>query len=287
MKKSPHLYAITTIVLWSLAFPLTKLVLREVTPFSLGFLRYAAASVALLALCFITRMPLPKWRDIPWFFAGGFAGFFLYMVTFNTGASSVSSATSSVIISSAPVMTAGLAVLFFKEKLQARQWIAMALELSGVLILTLYGAVFTTNTGTLWLILAALSVSCYNLIQRRLTRTYSALQITAYSIFAGTLCLAIFAPAAVREVPSVSVMPLVYLAILGVFPSAIGYIAWATAFAKAERTSQVTNYMFFTPLLAGLFGALFGEGAPDISTWVGGGVILLGAAIFYTKRKEF
>ena len=288
MKNSFHPYAATTILVWALAFPLTKLALESFSPFSLGFLRYAAASVALLALCLITRMPLPKMRDLPWFALAGLTGFFLYMVAFNTGMlRGVTSATSSVIIAGVPVITAGLATLFFRERLRGIQWFAIVVEFMGVLILALYGAVFTTNIGTLWLILSALLVSCYNLLQRRLTRTYSALQVTAYSVFAGTILLAIFAPGAARELPAAPLSAMVYVLILGLLSSAVGYIAWAKAFQKAERTSQAANYMFFTPFLAGLLGFLFAGEVPDASTWIGGGVILLGAGLFnWTGRKR-
>ena len=286
MKRSPHPFAATTVLVWALAFPLTTLALRGFSAFSLGFLRYAVASAALLVLCLARRLPLPKLKDIPWFIAAGAAGFFLYMVAFNTGmAYGVSSATSSVILASVPVITAGLASLFFSEKLRARQWAAMALEFLGVLILALYGAVFTANLGTLWLVLAALLVSCYNLLQRRLTRNYSPLQVTAYSVFFGTLLLAVFAPKAVGELPATPAAFIVPVLALGLFSSALGYIAWATAFQKAERTATVTNYMFFTPFVAGLLGYLFFREVPGVATWIGGGVILLGAGLFYFGKK--
>jgi drug/metabolite transporter (DMT)-like permease len=35
-----------------------------------------------------------------------------------------------------------------------------------------------------------------------------------------------------------------YIALLGIFSSAIAYIAWTKAFSLAKQTSQVSNYMF-------------------------------------------
>lgn len=292
MKKSQtftnsfHPYAMITILCWSLAYVLTRLALQHFSALSLGFLRYAVASVALLIICFAAKMKLPAKRDIPWFILSGIAGFFLYMIAFNVGTSYVTAATSSVVLASVPVLTALLAVIFFREKLRIRQWAAIAVEFAGILVLTLYDAVFSANAGVLWLLLAVLLLSIYNLLQRRLIRTYSALQSTAYSIYAGTFFLLIFAPRSMVELQSAPATPIICVLILGVFSSAIAYIAWAKAFEKAEKTSDVSNYMFFTPLLAGLLGFLLAGEVPNSSTWFGGVLILGGALVFNLVPKK-
>lgn len=280
MRKSFHLYAIITILCWSLAYVFTKLAMQHFSALPLGFLRCAVASIALLAACLITRMPLPQIRDIPWFIASGASGFFFYLIAFNTGTWYVSSATSSVVIASVPVFTALFASVLFKEKLSLPHWLATAVEFAGILVLTLYGAVFTANNGVLLLLLAALSLSCYNLLQRRLIRSYTALQSTTYSIFAGTVLLAIFSPQAIMELKDAPAIYIWYVLILGVFSSAIAYIAWSKAFEKAERTSQVSNYMFFTPFVAGLLAFAIANEMPDPSTWIGGALIIFGAVLF-------
>jgi hypothetical protein len=38
------------------------------------------------------------------------------------------------------------------------------------------------------------------------------------------------------------------------FPNAIDYLWWSKAFFVAAKTSDVTNFMFITPLLAALMG---------------------------------
>ena len=280
LRDSFHPYAITTILIWSLTYVVTRLALQYFTALSLSFLRYAIASAILLVICLITKMKLPQKRDFPWFIASGIAGFFLYMIAFNIGTGYVTAATSSVIIASVPVFTALLAALFYKEKLITRQWIAIGVEFAGILILTLYGAVFTANIGILWLLAAALLLSCYNLLQRKLTRSYTALQSTTYSIFVGTILLAVFAPRSLGEIKAAPTIQLVYVLILGVFSSTIAYIAWSKAFEKAERTSQVSNYMFFTPFITGVLGFLLAGEIPDPSTWVGGVFIIAGAILF-------
>lgn len=280
LKDSFHTYAIITIIFWSLAFVLTRLALEYFSAFSLGFLRYAFASCALIVIALITKMKLPKKADAKWFALSGALGFFLYMISFNKGCETVTSATGSVIIATVPVITSLLARFVYKEKLKVLQWIAIAIEFSGVVVLTLLDSSFSFNHGLIWLVFASLLLSTYNLLQRKLTKTYSGLQASAFSIFFGTIMLAVFLPTSVNDLRSAPPISILYIAILGVFSSAIAYAAWAQAFKKAEKASSVSNYMFVTPFLASLMGFLFAGEEIDTPTLIGGGIILFGLFIF-------
>lgn len=281
LRDSFHPYAIITIVFWSLAYVLTRLALHHFSAFSLGLLRYAIASFTLLLMILLTGMKMPKKTDVKWFLLTGMFGFFLYMIAFNQGCVTVTAATSSIIIATAPVMTALLARFIDQEKLNVFQWAAIAIEFLGVIILTLMNHAFTLNHGLIWLLLAAISLSAYNLFQRKLTKTYTGLQVSAYSIFAGTAMLIIFLPDSVKEVQQAPAIQLVYLAVLGVFSSAIAYAAWAHAFKKAKQASSVSNYMFMTPFLTSLLGFVLANETPDIPTIIGGAVILTGTLVFH------
>ncbi len=279
-KDSHHPWAMATILFWSMAFVLTRLALQHFSVFSLGFLRYLVASCALIIVLIVKKTPLPAKSDWIWFLFSGAVGFFLYMLAFNKGCETVSSATGSVVLATAPVLTALLARFIHGENLKPYQWAAMAVEFVGVAILTLMDGVFSVNAGLLYLLGAVVLLSAYNLLQRRLTKTYSGLQASAYSVLAGTLMLSIFAPQAVPQALTAPPIQLLYIVVLGVFSSAIAYVAWANAFAKADKASSVSNYMFVTPLLATILGFLMANEVPDRGTIWGGGIILLGVLLF-------
>ena len=279
-KDSFHPYAAITIVFWSLAYVFTRLALQVFSTFSLGFLRYLIASAALIVIAFITKMKPPRARDLPLFAISGAVGFFLYMICFNQGQSTVTAATGSVVIATVPVITALFARFLYGEQLRPLQWTAIAVEFMGVAVLTLLNSSLSLNSGLFWLILAALELSGYNLIQRKLTKRYTALQASTFSIFFGTLLLAVFSSAALREVAHAPAIQFVYLGVLGIGSSAIAYVSWAKAFSKAKQTSQVSNYMFITPFLTSIFGFLFAGEIPDTATVIGGGIILLGVLLF-------
>jgi len=130
-------------------------------------------------------------------------------------------------------------------------------------------------------------LSIYNLLQRFLTKTYTALQASTFSIFFGTILLAVFLPASLKEVSHAPGIQLVYIAILGVFSSAIAYVAWSKAFVKVKQTSQVSNYMFVTPFLASILGFLIADEIPDRATLSGGAIIIFGIFVFNFGEKIY
>lgn len=287
LKDSFHPYALVTIIFWSLAYVFTRLALKYFTPLSLGFLRYFAAACTLLVIAVFTKMKLPHRCDWPWFLVSGLVGFTFYVIAFNKGEGTVTAATASVVIAAVPVITALLARFVYNEKLQGYKWAAIGIEFTGVIVLTLMDSEFSINVGLIWLLSAALALSTYNLIQRRLTKSYSALQTSAYSIFFGTIMLAVFLPSSVSEASKAPFIQLIYVAVLGVFSSAAAYVSWAKAFSKAKQTSQVSNYMFITPFLTCILGVLLAGEVPDRATVVGGAIIIFGMFVFNFGSKVY
>lgn len=280
IKNNYRIYALVTIILWALSHIWIRIALEHFSVFSLGFLRYLSASISLIAVLLLYKIPLPKKKDLPWFILSGATGFFLYMIFYNMGAKTTTVATSGVILSSAPVFTVLFSVVFLKEKISLRQWLAIAIEFIGIIVITAHGTIFSVNIGILWLLAAALSLSIYNLTQRKLTKTYTALQSTTYSIFVGTILLSVSAKQSFIELKTASMNHLSSTLLLGIFASCIAYIAWSKAFEKAQKTAQVSNYMFFMPLMTGILGFLFFGEIPTCLTWIGGALIIFGSYLF-------
>ncbi len=286
-KEKYHLYALITITCWSLAYVLTRLALTYFSVYSLGFLRYLIASLILLGVAVVVKMKMPAKCDWPMFLLSGALGFFLYMIFFNQGQQMVSAATGSIIIATAPVFTALLARILYREKLTWRQWLAIGLEFCGVAFLTLIDGALSINIGVLWLFLAALVLSFYNLLQRKLTKSYAPLETATYSIWGGTILLAVFLPGSIHQAINAPPLQWVYVLILGGFSSAIAYVAWTKALSLAQKTSQVSNYMFLTPFLTSILGFLIAGEIPEQATVIGGIIILAGVFLFnYGERLK-
>jgi drug/metabolite transporter (DMT)-like permease len=269
-----------TVICWSVAYVFTRLALGHFSIYSLGFLRFFLASVILALYAAVRKIGPPVLKDWSKFIASGATGFFIYQIVFNKGAMTETAATGSVLVATAPVITALLSSFLYGEKLKMLQWVAIAVEFSGILILTLMNGVFSIGEGIPWLLLAALLLGVFNLQQRSLTKTYSGLRTSIYSIFAGTLLLCLFAPESARQVVTAPPIHLFYVASLGIFSSAIAYVTWAVAFEKAPAAASVSNYMFLTPLFAATLGFFIAGERPDAATVVGGAVILSGILLF-------
>lgn len=285
MKKNYHFYAMITIIFWSMAFVFTRLSLQYFNVYTLSFLRYFSASLTLIvSICFI-KINKPKKEDFLTYLLSGGIGFFIYVILFTKGTGMVSSATGSIVIAMVPVFTAFLASFFYNEKLKTYQWFAIGIEFMGILVLTLMNGTFSINEGVLWFLVAALCLATYNLLQRKLTKKYSALEASTYSIFVGTICLCIFLPSSVDATIHAPIQYIIYVLILGIFSSALAYIAWAKAISLAEKTTYVSNYMFVTPFLTTILGFVMMDEIPDKATILGGIIILSG--LFMFNKENF
>lgn len=282
-----NLFAFATIAIWASAFPLTKIAMLHFEPGVLGFLRCAIAAVVLLIIGKIKHIRLPqKKTDLLWFLLAGASGFGLYLLLFNMGIKTLTSATSSLVLALTPVLTAIAAAKMYQESIKPIGWCMIGLAFAGVVILLLWDGLFSVNGGLLWTLSAMVIFSGYNIISRRLSaQGYTPLEIAVYGVFSGTLILFFYLGPGIAELSSATLPQLLSLLYLGVFPSGLAYFFWGAALSLTERTSEVTNYMFVTPLLSALLGFLLLGEIPSAGTLIGGGVIIGSIVIFNLKGK--
>lgn len=268
--------AFITVLLWSTSYVFTKIALEHFSAESLGFIRCATASLCLLPILAMKRQTLPGRSLLPWFVASGAAGFAVYFVLFNLGSSLLNATTACVIISTSPIITAVLALGFFRERIGAGGGFSIVLAFCGVLVMALPQGDFILTGGLPWMLGAAVCISVYNILQRGLSRRCGSLQIIGLSYFSGAALLLCFLPGAAREL---ALAPWTHTALavyLGVFPGAVAYGVWTRALALAPKTSGVTNYMLLTPFLALLLEYAVTGALPGVETFAGGGLILCG-----------
>ncbi|MCL1914433.1 MAG: DMT family transporter [Eubacteriaceae bacterium] len=286
MKKNYHPYAMTTIICWSFGYVFTRYALRYVSALPLGFLRYFFASIALGIVALAYKIKPPKGRDLAFVALAGICGFFMYMVTINQGNATVPASESSVIIATAPAITAIIARFAFGEFLNKRQVSAIILQFAGVMVVMDTYSGFVPSKGYVMLLGAACLISVYNALQRDLTKRHNSLDMTIYSIFFGEAALCLFAPMALRELPGIGLQAWATIVFLGVFSSGLAYASWAKALSIANKAASVANYMFLTPFVTSILGFLLLGEVPSKPTLIGGGIILVGMLFFNYNPKE-
>ena len=272
--------AFIAIFFWATAFVLTKVVLKEVDVTTLGVLRYFFASIIVIFILIKQKISLPKLKDIPAFVFAGFSGYAGYIVFFNMATLLSSPSTLSVINALAPAITAIVAYFIFNEKIKLIGWFSMGISFCGILILTLWDGVLTINKGILYMLAGCLLLSLYNISQRYLTKKYSSFDVSMYSMLIGGILLVIYSPSSITNMFSISLTSLTLIIYMSIFPSIISYFFWTKAFELAKSTTEVTSFMFVTPVLATFMGILILGDIPKLSTLIGGVVIILGMILF-------
>ena len=284
-KAAMHGFAATATVMWALGYVMTRIAVRHFTVEAVSFLRYFVAAITLFIFAVIKKMHPPKLKDVPLFFLGGAIGFAVYVYAINAGSKTLTASVVSFIVSASPIVTALLARVFLREKIGVAGWASVACAFSGVAVMTWFNGGFSFSSGTIWICLAMVLISTYNVFQRKLLQRYSPLEITTYCVIAGAALLSIFAPQSFPQLFSAAPEAILAIAILGVFAAATAYLCWSCALSKAEMTNEVTNYMFATPILTTFMGFLIIAEAPHVSVYIGGALVLAGVLLINLRKK--
>ena len=284
--KLDSFFSFLAVALWASAFAFTKLALEHFSVTSLSFLRYLFASIFFLFFIILKKIKLPKVKDLPTFILSGFIGYSFYIYAFNRGSLDTSAALSSIIISVAPILTAFLSRILYREKIKRSSYFAVVIQFFGILIIFSSGGKLKISQGMIWIILAMISLSFFNILQKRLLKNYGTLEVTVYSIFFATLFLIPFMKVSLQEIKTAGIMQIFNVFFLGVISSAIGSLCWIIALAHTNKVSTVSNFLFLMPVLSTAFGLIILKEIPKLSTIIGGIVIIYGSFYFQHLNKQ-
>jgi drug/metabolite transporter (DMT)-like permease len=272
-------------VLWGSAFPLIKVGLEGLTVPHLTLARHLVASLAFVPFLVVTGgRRLPDRRDVPLFFLLGLLGVTVYHLALNYGELRVSAGAASLIIASAPAITAIVARFLAGEHFPPLGWLGSALSFAGVgLIVIGDGAQLGLNPSALLILLSALVTALFFVLQKPVLRRYRAVEVTAFATWAGTVPLLAFLPGFGADVAGAGAAPLLAAVYIGIFPSALAYTIFAYALSKAPA-SLVTVYLYTVPIFSLLFAWLVLGEVPTWLTLVGGTVVVVGIVVVNRSR---
>jgi drug/metabolite transporter (DMT)-like permease len=250
-----------TVIVWGTTFVSTKILLQYgLTPVGIFFYRFLLAYLMIWFFC-PKRLWADTWKDEFLLFCTGLTGGSLYFITENTALDITLASNVSLIVSTAPLLTAFLSHLFVKgEKLKKTMVYGSFLALAGIALVVYNGNfIFKINpAGDILGLTASLMWGLYTIILKRLDIRYPVLFIIRKVFFYGLITLApvfYFKPLTIRM--DILLNPVVTgnLLFLGVVASMLCYILWniAVKYLGAVRT---TNYIYFMPIVTLLTSAL-------------------------------
>jgi drug/metabolite transporter (DMT)-like permease len=263
------------------------LIQNGLSPTEIFTYRFALAYVA---ICFFAprRLFAASWRDELLMMAAGFTGGSLYFITENTALETTLASNVSLLVCTAPVLTALLSKAFWpRESLGRGLWPGTLAALAGSALVVFNGSFVLrlSPVGDMLSIAAALSWAFYSIIIRGLGERYSTMFITRKVFFWGLVTLVPFLllPGADYH-PRALAQPAVWgnLLFLGLVASFACFAVWNRVMKEIGVVAS-SNYIYLNPVFTMSAAALvLGERV----TWIAlVGLVLIAAGLWMAGRN--
>ena len=266
--------ASATIAVWATAFPFGKVALQSVDALTLSVARVVGGAILMLIIGVFKGLHIPtSWRE-----------WGIYIV-FNEGLRTIPAATSSIIMALTPMTTALMALVVYKDRIRPIGWLFTITAFVGVAIIILWNSTLTIPMGAIWTLIGMILFAVYNILNRGLSlKGYDSITIAMWSMFTGAIMALPFADHAIEMIEAAPIIAKLAMVYLAFFSSALGFVFWSYAFEHAEKVSDVTNFMYISPIVAAVVAAfLLGE-YPNMGLYIGAPIILGSLFLFNRYR---
>lgn len=282
-------------VVWAANFIVVKDAIGVLPPVAFTFLRYALASVTLLAILRWSEgaiaLPRPDTRRI--LLLGGL-GFGVYQVLWTVGLQTIPAGDSALLIAATPVFTAIIAVLIGVDTLSPIRGLGVAMSFVGVAIVVGAGVGIELTGSPLGFALtlgAALCWAAYTSFGAMVLRQRSPVVLTTWATVGGTLVLApigigqLLSPGAIHPDESGDLVR-VALAVVysGVFAAALANVVIFNG-VRLLGPTRITTIQALVPAMAVVLAFVF-LGEPIRPAQVLGGAIIVGGVALTRLRPR-
>ena len=279
---------------WAFNITVVKLSLREMGPLAFNILRFAGATILLLALTrwFEGSLRIER-RDMPRMVLLGLVGHTGYQLCFILGLERTTASATALIFGSTPIVIGLLSRLAGHERIALSSAAGALLAFTGVYLIgragpaeALGAAAGAVALGNALVMAAVVWWALYTVLSKRLLERYTPLRVTAVSLSIGTLFL--IPPAipdlAAQDWSAVSPRTWLGLAYSLVFALVVSYVIWYRS-VKKVGSLRTAIYSNMVPVVGALSGFYFlGE---RVTTGLGlGGACILGGIVLTRLRPD-
>ncbi len=284
-----HLALIVAMLIWGSTFMVMKVVITDVSPLMVVFLRMLIGALVFILLWKWIKKGI-RYQTGDWKYLILMALFepCLYFLFEGLALKYTSAGQAGMITSILPLMVALAAFLFLKETTTWRQILGFIIAISGVISMTLGSEVNDKASnpllGNFLEFLAMLSAVGYTLLIRHLSSRYASLFLTAMQSFIGTL---FFLPLVLLNDSSLEISLLNWglLAYLGIVVTLGGYGLFNYALTHVKATTAVA-YVNLIPAISLIYAMIFLGERLTQSQWIAVVVIFIGVLLSKEKKPH-
>ncbi|SCY76360.1 Threonine/homoserine efflux transporter RhtA [Lachnospiraceae bacterium XBB2008] len=226
-------------------------------------------------------------KDIPLFLGLGFGSILFFTVCYFTAINMMPLSTAAILLYTSPVWIMLMSILFFREKMDRRKLLALALAFAGCVLVSGISGEGMTLTGLLVGLGSGIGYGLYSILGKIALRRYSPFTVTTYTfIFAAVGSWIICRPAdmfsrfsGAQDLGFLCVFCILTALITAVIP----FLAYTLGLERVEA-SKAGIIATIEPMVATLIGIVyFAEPLTIIS---GIGMILILAAVVILNLKQ-
>ena len=281
-KLTGHIYALITVIVWGSTFITTKLLLTDFTPVQIMLCRFAIAYVVLWLIRPKPRKTKPK--DELLFLLMSVFGCTVYFITENTALEYTLASNVSIIVSSAPIITAILAHFFIKgESFTKNTAFGFIAAFAGVILVVFNGQfVLRLNpAGDMLSLGAAVSWAIYSVILRTCVDRFDSVMLTRKLMFYGFITafpIELIQGDAMHFESFKKPGMLFCILFLGVIGSGICYVLWNKAISRLGVVTT-NNYIYINPFVTLVTAGIFLKEPITVMGVVGAVLIVFGVVL--------
>ena len=248
--------------------------------------RVVGGAMLMLIIGVVKGLQIPtSWREWGLYIVLGMTGNFVYQVVFNQGLLTIPAATSSIIMALTPMTTALMALVVYKDYMKPIGWLFTITAFAGVAVIILWNGPINVPMGAFWTLFGMILFAIYNIINRGLSlKGHDPITVATWSMFTGAIMALPFVSQSVANIVVAPVSTWLAIMYLACFSSALGFVFWSYALEHAERVSDVTNFMYLSPVVAAIVAAFLLEEYPNMGLYIGAPVILGSLYLFNRYR---
>jgi len=267
-------------LLWGSTVPLSKIALGWLPPGWLTAIRFAVAAAVLLA---ITR-PRGRAAWSPKVLAWGAAGYGGTVLLQNTGITQTSVSHAALLIGTAPVMVAIIAVMWHRSVVRPAAWAGFAVSLGGVGLIAAGGGGGANLAGDGMVLASVLLSAVFTVGQTRLLRGRDPIAVTAVQFLGAALVTAPFS-ALTESLPSAPAHAASLLAVVALIAGGTLVPFTLFAFGQSRLPAEVAGaFLNIEPLVGAVAGVVV-FGNPAGPAQLGGGAAILGGIALSSVRR--